>query len=439
MRVTADTTEQEVEHVRHRDVAFLLFLTFLNVINYVDRQMLAGFANWIVPELGLSNTQFGLLTGLIFIFFYAVMGLFMGALADRVNRTRLIAFGLGLWSALTAVSGAARGFFSLAIPRMFIGVGESILTPTAISLLGDRFPARWHGLVVGIFGTGVPIGIAGSMFVVAYLEPHLGWRGCFYLLGGIGVALALVTLPIKETPRRQAVVRSAGAISPAAILKTLWQVISRSPALGLTVLGSIVFSFVLGAGAFEQLWFVEERGFDRTEVAKITAWMAISGGVIGNFAGGIGGDLFLRRTGIGRPTFLALIMLLLAPVNVAYRLVDGDSIWFMAGIFAGFFQIGCFYGPAFATLQDLVPPNTRGTMTGFLVLMIQLVGIGFGVTSGGILIDWLQSAGLESPYSVALFTFTLISLTSIPLFMAAGRRFERDRLAVQGQQQPLSR
>ncbi len=196
---------------------------------------------------------------------------------------------------------------------------------------------------------------------------------------------------------------------------------------------------MLGAGAFEQLWFVEERGFDRTEVAKITAWMAISGGVIGNFAGGIGGDLFLRRTGIGRPTFLALIMLLLAPVNVAYRLVDGDSIWFMAGIFAGFFQIGCFYGPAFATLQDLVPPNTRGTMTGFLVLMIQLVGIGFGVTSGGILIDWLQSAGLESPYSVALFTFTLISLTSIPLFMAAGRRFERDRLAVQGQQQPLSR
>ena len=138
MRVTADTTEQEVEHVRHRDLAFLLFLTFLNVINYVDRQMLAGFANWIVPELGLSNTQFGLLTGLIFIFFYAVMGLFMGALADRVNRTRLIAFGLGLWSALTAVSGAARGFFSLAIPRMFIGVGESILTPTAISLLAHR-------------------------------------------------------------------------------------------------------------------------------------------------------------------------------------------------------------------------------------------------------------------------------------------------------------
>ena len=126
------TVQGEVASVRGRDVGFLLFLTFLNVVNYIDRQLLAGFANWIVPELELTNTQFGLLTGLIFIFFYAIMGLFMGALADRVNRTRLIAFGLGLWSVLTVVSGAARGFVSLAIPRMFIGVGESILTQSLL-------------------------------------------------------------------------------------------------------------------------------------------------------------------------------------------------------------------------------------------------------------------------------------------------------------------
>ena len=270
------TVQGEVASVRGRDVGFLLFLTFLNVINYIDRQLLAGFANWIVPELELSNTQFGLLTGLIFIFFYAIMGLFMGALADRVNRTRLIAFGLGLWSILTAVSGAARGFVSLAVPRMFIGVGESILTPASISLIGDRFPARWRGLAVGVFGTGVPIGIAGSMFVVAYLEPYLGWRGCFYALGGLGVVLAMMMLVIKETPRHQVMTHKVETgISLPAIVKTLKTLIVASPALGYTVLGSIVFAFVLGAGTFEQLWFVEERGFDRTEVARITAWMAI--------------------------------------------------------------------------------------------------------------------------------------------------------------------
>ena len=134
-----------------KDYFFLSFLTLLNVMNFVDRQLLASFANWIVPDLGLTNTQFGLLTGLIFIFFYSVAGVFMGVLADRVNRTRLIAAGLALWSALTALSGMAKGFVSLAIPRLFIGVGESIMTPTAMSLLADRFPASRLGFASGVY------------------------------------------------------------------------------------------------------------------------------------------------------------------------------------------------------------------------------------------------------------------------------------------------
>jgi len=167
------------EAIKSRDVGFLMFLTLLNVMNFVDRQLLASFANWIVPDLGLTNTEFGLLTGLVFIFFYSFMGLFMGALADMVNRTRLIAAGLALWSVLTALSGMARGFYTLALPRMFIGVGESIMTPTAMSLLSDRFPSRWLGLASGVYYMGVPVGVAASLFIVAYLEPHLGWRGCF--------------------------------------------------------------------------------------------------------------------------------------------------------------------------------------------------------------------------------------------------------------------
>ena len=127
-----------------------MFLTLLNVMNFIDRQLLASFANFIVPDLGLTNTQFGLLTGLVFIVFYVVMGLFMGVLADMVHRPRLIAVGLAAWSVLTAVSGAARGFWSLAVPRMFIGVGESILTPTSMSMLADRFPTARLGFAVGL-------------------------------------------------------------------------------------------------------------------------------------------------------------------------------------------------------------------------------------------------------------------------------------------------
>lgn len=419
----------EHESVRAADIGFLLLLTLLNVISYIDRQMIASFANWIVPELGLSNFEFGLVTGIAFLFFYAIGGLFMGVVADRVNRTRLIAFGLGLWSLLTIFSGAAKSLVTLVVPRMFIGVGESILTPAALSLLGDRFPVRWQGLVVGIYGMGVSIGLAASLFVVAYVEPWLGWRGCFYALGAIGLILALLMLVLKETPRKVSASELAAAqksFSLKAALGSLRELLIASPSLTATIFGSMLFSLILGASGFEQLWLVQERGFDRSEIAAITAWISIFAGILGSLFGGYGGDLFLRWTGIGRPSFLALIMICVAPMTLAYRMVDPDSLWFWAGVFAMYFQIGCFYAPAFATIQELVPANKRATVFGFVVLMIQLVGAGIGNATAGLMIDKLQQAGVAEPYSVTLIVYTVISLLSAPLFILAGRRFEND-------------
>lgn len=419
-----------------RDYGFLMFLTLLNVMNFVDRQLLASFANWIVPDLGLSNTQFGLLTGLIFIFFYSVAGVFMGVLADRVNRTRLIAAGLALWSALTALSGMAKGFASLAIPRLFIGVGESIMTPTAMSLLADRFPSSRLGFASGVYYMGVPIGVAASLFVVAYLEPLLGWRGCFYALGAVGLVLAVVMFFMKETPRRhevEAQAKQEEAVQRPSVkemLQTLLQAFKNSPALLMTVLGGVAFHFVLGAATFEQLWFVEERGFDRSEIAELSGWLAFGGGILGNLFGGVGGDVFLRKTGMGRPMFLFWIMLILTPISLYYRVVDASSLFFMFGIFMGYFQLGCFYGPTFSTVQELVPPQIRGTVVAFYILSLNFFGLGLGVTGGGIVVDWMIADGVAEPYTLTLLAFTALSLLAIPLFYFAGRRFERDREAL---------
>ena len=431
------------DDARLRDYGFLMFLTLLNVMNFVDRQLLGSFANWIMPDLGLSNTEFGLLTGLVFIFFYSFMGLFMGALVDMFNRTRLIAAGLALWSVLTALSGRATNFATLALPRMFIGVGESIMTPGAMSLLSDRFPSARLGLATGIYYMGVPIGVASSLFIVAYLEPIFGWRGCFYLLGGIGVGLAIIMLFLKETPRKhvQQVEAQPQAEKPSfgEILKTLMGALRQSPALSMTIGGGVAFHFVLGAATFDQIWYVQERGFDRSEIAEISAWLGFFGGILGNLFGGAGGDAFLRRTGIGRPMFLFWIMIILAPVNIAYRLVDPTSIWFMIGIFIGFFQLGCFYGPTFSTVQELVPPKIRGTVVAFYILSLNFVGLGIGVTLGGIVIDYMQATGADSPYTFTLFSFTLLSMLAIPLFYFAGRRFDQDRAALFAREEELDR
>ena len=326
---------------RSRDYAVLCLLTVINVMNFVDRQLLASFANFIVPDLGLSNTQFGLLTGFAFIVFYSVMGLFMGTLADRLHRPRLLAFGLALWSGLTAASGAAKGFVTMLIPRMLVGVGESVATPTAMSMLADRFPSRQLGFAAGFYYMGVPIGVAASLLIAGYLGPAIGWRACFYLLGGIGLLLAVGLLFLGETPRKGIDTAQPEKLKFREIIKILHSSLTQSPALMCTIAGGVAFHFILGAAAFDQLWFVNERGFERAEIARHSGWLAAAGGILGNLLGGWLGDKWQQNFKTGRPMFLFWTSLFLL---LCHSLSPGaaDNILFDLGIFLGFVQLGFF-------------------------------------------------------------------------------------------------
>lgn len=424
----------QTESVAARHYGFLLFLTLLNVMNIVDRQLLASFAAIIVPDLGLSNFQFGLLTGFAFITFYSVMGLFAGALADMVHRPRLLAGALTLWSALTAASGLARGFVSLLIPRMFIGVGESVMTPSAISMLSDRFPASRMGFASGFYYMGVPIGVSASLLIVGYLDPLIGWRGCFFLLGGIGLPLAALLLLVRETPRRRRAAEPSPPAQPEAprqsfreIAGALLAVLATSRVLVVTIIGGMVFHFVLGATAFDQLWLVNERGFDKHEITRMAGWIGGAAGVLGNLFGGFAGDWWQRRTNSGRPMFLFWLGLVFFPIGLVYRLASPDSPWFWVGLGAGFFQLGCFYGPTFATVQELVPQQIRATVVAFYLLALNFFGLGIGITGGGIMADVLTARGVAEPYTVTLVCFTLVSALSIPCYWYAGRHFFSDR------------
>ena len=410
--------------VAPRHYAFLVFVTLLNVMNFVDRQLLASFANFIVPDLGLSNTEFGWLTGFAFILFYSGMGLLAGSLADLVHRPRLVAAGLALWSTLTAASGAARGFLSLAAPRALIGVGESVLTPSSLSMLADRFPASRLGFASGFYYMGVPLGVGASLLVAGYLGPALGWRNCFYLLGALGLLLSIAMLFVRETRpvKKLRETHSGDTRSLASNLRTLRTALARSPALSLTICGGVATHFVLGAAAFDQLWLVGERGFERAEIARLSGWVGMAGGVLGNLAGGLGADWWQRRTGSGRPLFLFWTLLALAPLGIVYRLAPPDSPWFWLGLFSGFVQLGVLYGPTFATVQELAPAEIRATVVAFYILALNFVGLGVGITGGGYLVDALIARGVAEPYTWTLLGFGVLSLLSIPFFYAAGRR-----------------
>ena len=417
------------EKTESKHYIFLVFLILLNVMNFVDRQLLASFANFIIPDLSLSNTQFGILTGFGFLFFYSIMGLFMGILADKVHRPRLIAIGVALWSFLTALSGAAKGFTGLLVPRMFIGVGESILTPTSISILGDRFPQSKMGFVTGAYYMGIPIGAGLSLIIAGSLGPIIGWRMCFYILGGLGVILSLIMFFIKETPRSIKINNSEKKKIDLRLIKNdLIKALKDSKPLTLCIYGGVIYHLVLGAAVYDQVWYVKERGFDKAEIAQYTGYIVVVFGILGNLFGGLGSDWFSKKFNLGRPMFLFWVMLLLLPLNILGRIVSPDTYIFWIAMMGGSFQLGAVYGPIFATVQELAPSHMKATVIAFFILNLNMIGMFIGTTGTGIILDTLimynenAVVPISEPYTKTLLFFTLISSLSIPMFWFAGKK-----------------
>ena len=406
----------------------LFYLTTLNVLSFVDRQLLASFSNFIVPDLGLTNTEFGILTGLAFIIFYSVMGVIMGAIADRVHRPKFMAIGVALWSLLTAATGMAKNFWMLFLPRIFIGVGESILTPTAISYMSDYFPKRNMGFVAGFYYIAVPLGVALSFYIAGYLGPIWGWRNCFYALGVLGLILAFITYFFKESDKRQEeMIFNEGKLNiNIDVLKEsfseLRATIKSNLSLRLTIYAGIAVNFVLGATVFDQLWLVNDKGFDRAQILLISGSIGLPAGILGTLFGGLGSDYYVRKTGNGRQLFLFWCLLIFTPFILLYRLTDDTGTLFFALMFLGFFQWGTIYGPTTSAVQEMAPKNHKAVVLAYYIFMVNFIGLGFSTTTAGIMIDALIAMGIENPYSVTIILFQALAAICLPLYYFAGKK-----------------
>ena len=411
----------------------LLFLLLLNILNMVDRTLITSFGTAIITDLGLSDSQFGLLTGPIFVFFYSIMGLFMGALADRVHRPRLIAAGLVLWSALTAVSGVAKNFAQIGVARLFIGVGESAMAPSAISMISDMFPKAKRGTATGIYYLGVPLGAGASFRVAGILGPMIGWRNCFLLLGGLGLVLALVLLFIKD-PERGAMEEKGTEVDQQesliggnwrSIVSDVFQVVKSTPALAWTMVGAVFLHIPLGAGQFAIVWLERERGFGIGEISATYGLVYIIFGTAGTFLGGILSDWYQARYRGGRVRFLALLMMAVTPLLILFRFVEPSSALFYIGMAAGMFSVSSFYGPAFSTVQDLTPVRLRGVMTGLLLVACNLLGLGIGAMMTGVLSDVFSANNIFEPLTKALLSADILSAAAPVSFIIASIYLEK--------------
>jgi len=415
-------------------ILLLLFLTFLNMLNFADRALLGNLAKQVHEDLEISYEMIGLLTGFGFVLFYTFMGVLLGTLADRWHRPRLMAIGLALWSVLTAATGIARNLFQVACCRAFVGVGEATLTPSALSMLGDVFKPKYRAFASGFYYAGIPLGAGIGMIASSYILPAYGWRGCFVILGLVGTVFVLPLLLLKdpkrgamEEVRAQQDTPSEQKPSFATLVGILFSTLKRSPALTLTFLASSMQSYAMASGVFVLAWFQEERGFSFERAASLGGWIFLVAGTLSAIAGGMAGDWFNKRWSGGRLWLLVVANLFFTPVGVAFLLVDTNAwyfyvIWFISAMSSMF-----GYGAVFSTVQDLVPIRIRATAVAFLIFCHNFLGSGPGPWITGRLVDNWTFTG-------ALLTAAAVGFMSTPLYIIAALRFKKDRERILAEQ-----
>lgn len=408
--------------VRWRDSprAVLAGLLVVHIVAHIDRNMLLGFSPQITGDLGLSNAQYGFLAGAVWVLSFGVMALFMGSLADRFSRWKVIAAGILIWSACTAASGAAQNFGQMVAARFLVASGEAALVPAAVSLLADLFREERRGGAMGVFFMGIPLGVGLSFLLAGTIGATQGWRGTFMLLGVVGILLALPALLLQD--RRDGVGAAAARGAPfAEQMRALIGVLRGNPTVLLTIAGFVLVHMAFAGLSFTQLWLVRERGFDAAGIARHVGAIGLAFGVLGSLVGGVLSDRLARHIAGGHAGFMALLVVVCGPLMLAYRFAEPGSALFYTGMCAGFFLPLAMYGPALALIQGLTPVQMRSSVAGATMLLINVFAIAIGNAVAGAASDRLAAAGSTHALTTVLVGTDVFVIAAAALFALAAR------------------
>lgn len=395
-------------------------LLLAHILAHIDRNILLGFSSQIIADLDLSNTQYGLLVGAIWVVSYAGMALLMGALADRFSRTRIIAVGLLVWSVCTAASGSAHSFGQLVAARFLVASGEAALVPAAVGLLTELFSAQRRSTALGLFFTGIPLGVGFSFLLAGTYGAEYGWRTTFHALGAIGVVMAILLAFVKED-RAHAAAAERGAPF-AGQVRNVVALVRGSPALRLAIAGFVLAQLLFVGLTFAQLWLVRERDVDPAGIARLIGGVQIVFGTLGSAVGGLLGDRFARRFASGHAGFMALLVAGCAPLMIAFRFVPTDSALFYVGMCAASFLPLALYGPALTIIQGNVPAHMRSTISGFTMMFINIFAFALGNLAVGAISDHLAKAGVHAPLTLVLLVADGLAIASMVCFLLLARR-----------------
>jgi MFS family permease len=344
----------------------LIVLTALNLLNYVDRNVLFAVQPLVQEEFHVSKEQIGLLTS-AFLGFYMVAAPFVGPLADRYSRKLIIVLGAIFWSGLTLLTAVTHTYTELLVRHTLVGVGEATFVTIAPTFVADLFHENVRGRILGVFYLAIPVGSAAGYLLGGYLAPQHGWRFPFYIAAAPGFVLALVVLLLKEPPRGQ-----FDSLKETPERGTVVGLL-RNPAFLTSTLGMAFMTYSLGG---IQVWIPQflysERHFTLERANLTFGIIIVIDGIVAALAGGWLGDYLLPKMKSSYYLVSAASMLLGIPVMIVALFNKGPLMIPAIGVAAFFLLLNT--APLNAAVINSVGAHIRATALAVNIFIIHILG-----------------------------------------------------------------
>jgi len=404
-------------------------LTLIYSFSFIDRQLLAILQESIKADLGFSDTQLGLLTGFAFALFYVSAGIPIARWADNGNRRNIVSLSIFIWSFMTAISGAVQNFAQMLLARIGVGIGEAGGNPPSHSMISDIFPAHKRASALGVYFTGVNIGILFGFLLGGWLSEVVGWRLAFLIIGAPGILLAVIIRFTLAEPTRGVIENRRATSNTTTIREVVTLLWGRRSFRHIALAGGLNAFVQYSVANWTASFLIRSHGMSTGEVGFWLAMILGIGGAIGVLGGGIFSD---RLGGHDKRWYLwlpAIAGIISFPFGAFVYLAPTPKLALMFAIIPGVLA-SVYLGATVASIHSIVGLRMRTLGSAFYGFILNMIGLGAGPFTIGLMSDYLTpSLGHESLRYAMLYVLPVVQLGAVCHFYLASRVFREDLAA----------